>query len=396
MSNKAAAGSGSIRKKTITKNGKEHTYWEARYTLGRDPGAGKQVQKTITGKTQKEVSQKLKSVTVSIDNGTYMEPSKMTVGEWLDIWADEYLCNVKPRTVDSYLTTINHRIKPGLGATRLDQLTPHTIQAFYNSLGEDIDKKGALCPKSVKNVHGILHRALKQAVLNGYTRFNPTEACVLPKIIKKEITPLDDDTIYLFLKAIKGHKYEDLFITALFTGMREGEILGLQENCVDLLQGKLIVNKQLQKVRGSRGEYALYPTKNDKSRTIALSNFVLTALRRAHRRKLENKLALGPAWEDSGFVFTDELGHHLKHQTVYLEFKKIVTEIGAPNARFHDLRHSFAVSSIRAGDDIKTVQEHLGHATAAFTLDVYGHVTDQMHKESAVCMDRFIENVLTG
>ena len=188
----------------------------------------------------------------------------------------------------------------------------------------------------------------------------------------------------------------DLFITALFTGMREGEILGLQENCVDLVQGKLIVNKQLQKVRGSRGEYALYPTKNDKSRTIALSNFVLTALRRAHRRKLENKLLHGPAWEDSGVVFTDELGHHLKHQTVYLEFKKIVTEIGAPNARFHDLRHSFAVSSIRAGDDIKTVQEHLGHATAAFTLDVYGHVTDQMHKESAVRMDRFIENVLTG
>ena len=182
-------------------------------------------------------------------------------------------------------------------------------------------------------------------MLNGYIRFDPTEACVLPKIIKKEITPLDDDTIYLFLKAIKGHKYEDLFITALFTGMREGEFLGLQENCVDLLQGKLIVNKQFQKVRGSRGEYALYPTKNDKSRTIALSNFVLTALRRAHRRKMENKLLYGPAWEDSGFVFTDELGHHLKHQTVYLKFKKIVTEIGAPNARFHDLHHSFAVSS---------------------------------------------------
>ena len=142
--------------------------------------------------------------------------------------------------------------------------------------------------------------------------------------------------------------------------------------------------------------HLFYPTKNDKSRTIALSNFVLTALHRAHRRKLENKLLYGPAWEDSGFVFTDELGHHLKHQTVYLEFKKIVTEIGAPNARFHDLRHSFAVSSIRAGDDIKTVQEHLGHATAAFTLDIYGHVTDQMHKESAVRMDRFIENVLTG
>ena len=92
-------------------------------------------------------------------------------------------------------------------------------------------------------------------------------------------------------------------------------------------------------------------------------------------------------------MFTDELGHHLKHQTVYLEFKKIVTEIGAPNARFHDLRHSFAVSSIRAGDDIKTVQENLGHATAAFTLDVYGHVAEKMKLESANRMEQFIRSV---
>ena len=145
MSNKAAAGSGTIRKRTNTINGKDYTYWEARYSLGRDPGTGKQIQKTITAKTQKEISQKLKAVTASIDDGSYMEPCKMTVGEWMDIWSKEYLSNVKHRTVDSYLTTINHRIKPGLGATRLDQLTPHTIQSFYNSLGEDNDEKGARC-----------------------------------------------------------------------------------------------------------------------------------------------------------------------------------------------------------------------------------------------------------
>ena len=142
---RAPSGMGTIRKVTKTQKGKKYTYYEARYTEGFDPGTGKQIQRSIMGKTQKEVAQKLKAATAALDAGTYKAPCKMSVGEWLDIWAVEYLCNVKPRTVDSYLTTINHRIKPGLGATRLDQLTPHTIQSFYNSLGEDNDEKGARC-----------------------------------------------------------------------------------------------------------------------------------------------------------------------------------------------------------------------------------------------------------
>ena len=102
MAKKSAAGSGTIRKKTITQNGKPYTYWEARYSVGRDPGTGKQIQKTITGKTQKEVSQKLKAATTSIDDGTYIAPCKLTVGQWLDIWTSEYLGSVKPRTADLY------------------------------------------------------------------------------------------------------------------------------------------------------------------------------------------------------------------------------------------------------------------------------------------------------
>ena len=134
MAKKSAAGSGTIRKKTVTKNGKQYTYWEARYSAGRDPGTGKQIQRSITGKTQKEVSQKLKAATTSIDDGTYVAPCKLTVAQWLDIWTGEYLSAVKPRTADLYKGVVNARIKPGLGALKLEGLTPHVIQTYCNDL----------------------------------------------------------------------------------------------------------------------------------------------------------------------------------------------------------------------------------------------------------------------
>ena len=393
MARKSAAGTGTIRKKTVVRGGKEYSYWEARYTAGYDPGTGKQIQRSITGKTQKEVAKRLKEATAAIDAGTYTAPNKMTVGQWLDIWAAEYLGNVKPLTVNSYNTAIQTHIKPSLGAIKLEALDAHTIQAFYNSLSEAAEGREALSPKTIKNIHGVLHKALQQAVANGYIRFNPADACVLPRIVKKEIKPLDEGQITAFLKAIKGNKYEGLFAVTLFTGMREGEVLGLTWDCVDLDKGTILVNKQLQLIRGTNGEYCLTPTKNSKGRTITIAPFVVSTLKHDQRTQLENRLRYGECWENSGFVFTNELGQHLAHVTVYKNFKKVMEEIGSPETRFHDLRHSYAVASIKSGDDIKTVQENLGHATASFTLDVYGHVTEQMKQDSAARMEQFIKTV---
>ncbi len=388
MARKAAAGTGTIRKKTITRAGKEYTYWEARYTTGRDPGTGKQIQRSITGKTQKEVAQKLKAATAAIDAGTYSAPSKMTVGQWLDIWTAEYLGAVKPRTVDLYKGVAKSRIKPGLGAVKLETLTPHTVQSYYNGLSKE-----GLAPKTVKNIHGILHKALQQAVANGYIKTNPADSCILPRPVRRGLKPLDEDMITAFLKAIQGHQFGDLFTVTLFTGMREGEALGLLWDCVDLTKGTITVDKQLQLIRGSGGQYQMVPTKNSKSRSITLAASVVKVLRDVKRQQLENRLRYGPLWEDSGFVFTDELGHHLSASSVYKSFKKVMEQIGSPETRFHDLRHSYAVASIRSGNDIKTVQENLGHATAAFTLDVYGHVTEKMKQESAAQLDQFIKAV---
>ncbi len=391
---KGAGGAGSIRKITTTRNGKTYTYWQARYTEGFDPGTGKQIQRSITGKTQKEVAQKLKQVTLDIDNGVYHAPCKLTLAQWLEIWSKTYLGGVKPRTAHIYKSDIRLHILPALGAVRLEALNAPMIQAFYNAMGvpSEQNPKG-LSAKTVKNVHGVLHKALQQAVLIGYLRYNPADACILPRIERKKIKPFDDAQITAFLTAIQGNRFETLFILTLFTGLREGEVLGLLWDCVDLERGVIVVNKQLQKERRGKGEYHLVTTKNGKSRQITAAPFVVDLLKKQRRLQESQKRLAGEAWENSGLVFTNEMGHHLSAQTVYLHFKKLAGQAGFPSARFHDLRHSYAVASLQSGDDIKTVQENLGHHTAAFTLDVYGHVTEQMRRNSADRMQRFIESL---
>lgn len=386
-STKNARGGGTIRQRPDGR-------WEARFTVGRDPGTGKQIQRSIYGDSQAEVRKKLSQITAAVDNGTYTAPSKMTVGQWLDIWTAEYLNHVRPRTVEAYQCQIKNHIRPALGAIRLEALNTHTIQSFYNGLGKPQGDKPGLSAKSVKNIHGILHKAIQQAVTVGYLKFNPADACTLPRVERKELKPLDEDATARFIEAVKGNRYETVFLVTLFTGMREGEVLGLTWDCVDFDRGTVTINKQLQKTTGGGSVYILSPTKNGRGRVIAPAPFVMGLLREQQRRQAEWRLKAGRAWEGGGLVFTNEAGGHLSHHTVYHNFKLVVASIGMPEIRFHDLRHSFAVASIRSGDDIKTVQGNLGHATAAFTLDVYGHVTEQMKQASAQRMEGYIKRVL--
>lgn len=384
-SKKSAAGVGSIRKKTITRNGKEYTFWEARYTEGYDPGTGKQIQRSISGKTQKEVTQKLKAITASIDAGTYKAPCKMYLGDWLDTWATEYLNNVKPLTRTNYVHQVNYHLKPALGSVKLESLDTHTLQIFYNSLTAN-----GLSPKTVKNIHGVLHSALQQAIENGYIRHNPSQACKLPKVITPEVKPLEPKEIALVLQEAKKDSYCNLFIVAMFTGMRQGELLGLPWECVDFAKGTIMIKQQLQCIDGN---YFLESPKNGKHRIILPAPLVMEALYREQQKQMAAQKQAGNIWcNPFNLVFTNALGKNLVRRTVVKHFKKISQRAGiADDARFHDLRHSFAVSSLSAGDDIKTVQANLGHATAQFTLDVYGHVTQQMRQDSANRMQQFYD-----
>lgn len=392
---KGTNGAGSTRKITTTRNGKEYTYWQGRYTEGYDSCTGKQIQRSITGKTQKEVAQKLRQITAEIDAKTYVAPCKLSVAEWMAVWAQDYLVGIKASTAYLYRRTIELYIDPHLGHIRLDAPNAHAVQHFYNELAKPSKPDAApLSAKSIKNIHGVLHKALQQAVLLNYIRYNPTTACVLPKIVKKEIHPLTDQQTAQLLNLLKGSKYEIPLTIDLFTGLREGEVLGLGWEHIDFQAGTLTVKRQLRREQKKVGEYYFSPPKNNKSRCLTLAPSVIQLFRLQKLEQNSMRMEAGDAWEEHGLIFTNQTGGYLSYRTVYDCFKRIIRNIGAPATRFHDLRHTFAVASIKSGDDIKTVQENLGHATAAFTLDVYGHFTDDMRSVSAQRMEGFITNVL--
>ena len=377
---RAAQGEGSIRQRPDGR-------WEARFTIGRNPGTGKQMQRSVYGATEKEVVQKKRQALAALDNGTYTEPTRMTLGQWLDVWTAEYLGAVKPGTVRTYKAQIANHIKPALGAIRLQQLNAHSMQAFYNALQRD---KG-LSAKTIKNVHGVLHSALQQVAALDYIRFNPGDKCKLPRIEKPELQVLPEHKISDFIEAAGNDVYGTLMYVTLFTGLRESEALGLTWDCVDFGKGRLHIRRQLQRDTAA-DTYTLAPLKNDKPRQITPARAVMEQLRARRLQQKKDRLRAGAAWSNPlDLVFTNELGKNLVQRTLVKKFKAVAEAIGEPALRFHDLRHSYAVYALQRGIDIKTVQGNLGHHTAAFTLDTYGHVTERMQQDSADRMEEFIQ-----
>ena len=396
LAGRNAAGAGSIRKKTVKRKGQEYTYWEARVTVGFDPGTGKQVQKSFTGKTQKEVREKLQAAAVAVNTGDYFEPTKMTLARWIEIWLQEYSGDKKYSTVKHYKAQCRTHIIPSLGAVRLSELTAPQIQAFYNKMQRD-----GLAPKSVRNIHGILTKCLSTAVQVGYLRVNPAGSVTLPKVVQKEIHPLTDEQVKDFLQAADNDEYGILLKVVLFTGLRESEAIGLTWDCVDFKAGTMKICKQLQKRPLKDGGFTFAPLKNNKTRILKPAPFVMKLLERRKCEQAEQRFMVGDLWEGwnsaeerkTALVFTSAIGKNLHPQTVYSHYKKLAAQIGVPESRVHDLRHTFAVLSLQNGDDVKTVQSNLGHATAAFTLDVYGHVSEKMKNDSAARMEAYIEGV---
>lgn len=403
---KNANGAGSIRKR------KDGT-WEARYCAGYNPGTGKPIRKSIYGKTQKEVRERLTKVTAEIDNGIYIDPLNITLGEWLDTWLNEYCGDKKYLTVKHYKAQVNTHLKPGLGAIKLQKLTAPQIQAFYNQLGKDghkiehKDKKtgkvtvstAPLATKSVRNIHGILTKALHKAVDVDYIKVNPADRVTLPRVEKKEINPLDDSQLADFYKAAGDDEYCYLLRILPFTGLREAEATGLTWDSIDFEKGTITVNKQLIKRPVADGGFTLSKTKNSKTRVIRPASMVMELLKARQHQQIEQRFMAGEAWQGwqneaerkTSLVFTTATGGNLSPQTVYNHAKKVLGSIGAGDRCVHDLRHTYAVISLQNGDDIKTVQGNLGHATAAFTLDVYGHVSETMRKASADRMNDYMK-----
>lgn len=227
----------------------------------------------------------------------------------------------------------------------------------------------------------------------GTIKVNPADAAVPPRVEKKQVEAMDVEDIGKFLTAIQGSKYEYPLFVAVFTGLRQGELLGLTWDCVDFENGLLLINKQHNRVKGDT-EFRFASLKNDKARVLTAADEVMEVLKLQKERQTAWAATLGDGWSNPDhLVFTTEFGRYINNKILYQNFKRIMRKLGKPDLRFHDLRHTYAVNSLRAGDDIKTVQENLGHATASFTLATYAHATPGMKRESAKRMTKFIRSV---
>ena len=388
---KSASGAGNIRKKTVTRGGKEYTYWEARITTGYDPGTGKQIMRSFSGKTQKEVREKIQQAAVALSNGTYQEPTCLTVSAWLEEWLGSFVKpTVKPLTLSAYSTSIKVHINPNIGNIKLQALRGTHIQKLYNGM-----KDSGLSAKTIKNTAAILHKAFTVAVKQGLMAANPCDAAEVPKGKAREITPLSDAQIPLFLEAIQADPYCNAFALCLLAGLREGECLGLSWEQVDFDNGRITVSRQLQKEKGNGGRYYIADsTKNGKTRIIEPPPIAFQYLQTEKKKQLENRLRAGAHWDNPfNLVFTEEDGRYVIFQTFYRHFKRIAAQIGYPNARPHDLRHTCATVAISSGADVKSVQSLLGHATASFTLNVYAHTSDKMKADTAARMQSYYDTM---
>lgn len=408
-----AKGTGTIRERErITKAGKKKTWWESTVTIGYDPGTGQQIRKTYTGKTQKEVREKMQAAAVAVQDGDFFDPAKMTVAEWLDLWLKEYSADWKYMTKRKYESVCRIHLKPAFGATKLCKLTTPQIQSFYNELGRNgkvttktdkksgkvVERREPLSPKSIRIVHGVLSKALNTAVRVGYIKRNAAELCITPKMEKEEVVPLTDTQIKALVDLCAGENYGRIYKLILFTGLREGEALGLTWDCIDFQAGTLKIKQQLQR-QGETDE--LVPLKNSKPRYLTAPGFVIQLLKEERTHQLEQRLAAGELWQGwqsaeemkTALVFLRDDGSNITAAALYQRYKHLAEKIGAPESKVHDLRHTFATLSLQNGDSVKTVQENLGHATAAFTLDKYGHVSEKMKEEHAARMQAYIERM---
>jgi integrase len=316
----------------------------------------------------------------------------MKLGEWLDEWYQNFCLGIlKPYTCVSYETIIRLHLKPALGAVRLSDLNAGQVQKMVQGL-----HKQNLSAKTIKNVHGCLSAALEQAKADGKIASNPCEFVKLPKLVQKEINALSVPQMSALLDAAAGDEYEQVIYVCLFCGLRKGEALGLSWKQVDFEKNRITISQQLQRLTLKNGGYSIVSgTKNGKCRYIDAPAFVMDVFKDVQRQQLLNRIKAGKAWcNEWDLVFTNDLGEHLQMVTMHKHFKKIAAAAGVPDARIHDLRHSFATLSLANGDDVKTVQDNLGHATAAFTLQKYIHASEQMKQESANRMQTFFDQNL--
>ena len=374
--NKRGNGEGSISRR---KGGG----WMAQYTIYTGEGRKR---KTLYGKTRAEVAAKLARALSDREGGLGFDGENPRLGEYLRHWlTDSVRSSVRAATYDGYDRQVRNHISPALGRIKLKALTPAHLRALYR---QKLDS--GLSPRTVQYVHVTLRKALKQAASDGLVPRNVAEAVRPPRLRREEIKPLTLEQTKALVEAARGDRLEALYVAAVTTGLRQGELLGLKWDDVDPERGVVRVRRTLVASKGGRPTFGEPKTAKGR-RVVRLPHAAVEALERHRERQLEESEKLAGLWQDHGLVFCTGIGTPLnRHNLVARSFKPLLGRAGLPAIRFHDLRHTCATLMLRGGIHPKVVQEVLGHANVAITLDVHSHVLADMQGEAAEKMDSLL------
>lgn len=414
--------------------------WSIVLDLGRDAG-GKRRQKwhTVHG-TKRDAQREIAHLLHSLHTGTYVEPSRTTVGEYFTRWLEGYAkVNVAPKTFERYEEIVKLHLTPALGAHALAKLQPLHIQGFYSAAlqngrkkpgphktddavptptrhvrpskehGEATDphsepggagepgsvdprEKRGLSPQTVLHFHRVLREALQQAVRWQLLARNPADAVEPPRPGRRELRTLNEHESARLLEATRGTQLFVPIMIAITTGMRRGEILALRWGDVDFAAGSVAVRQSLEQTRG--GLAFKRPKTQSGNRLIPLPRLAVDALRAHKVEQAKERLLLGPAYQNHDLVCATPDGRPWSPGLLTNQFLAHARRADLAGLRFHDLRHSHATQLLGYGIHPKIVSERLGHATIGITLDVYSHVLPSMQAEAALKVGAGLELAL--
>jgi integrase len=353
-----------------------------------DPATGRWRQLTKGGfRTKREAQAALNEAKAALRAGTFVESSRLTLGAFLiEQWLPTARAVVRPTTWTTYRIYAEAQVVPALGHIPLQALTAAHLNRLYSDLAHHgrRDGRGGLKPKSVRHVHVLLHKALSDAVRWGLVARNVADAADPPRVPRQERGAWSAEELRAFLAATSEDRLAAMWLLFATTGMRRGELLGLPWRAVNLeaSPGRLAV-VQTVVVIDQRPVVVAEAKTATSHRQIALDPFTVAALK-AHRvRQLGERLAWGPAWVDTGLVFTHEDGQVLHPEHVTKRFARLVRDTGLPPITLHGVRHSYATAALAAGEPLKVVSERLGHASTSITANLYQHVLPSMDERTA-------------
>jgi len=368
--------------------------WTIVYDLPTDIITGKRRQKSQTVRgTKRDAERALREVLTSLEQGSYVKPNRVTIGELLRQWLREYASmNTTDRTQESYTSIVERHLIPGLGKISLIDLQAQNINSYYAKklLEGRADGKGGLSARSVVYHHRILSKALDYAVKMGLVVRNVAKVVEPPRVARVTMKTLSPEEVSRFLDVARDTDYYVYFATLLYTGLRRGELLALRWRNLDLGSGKLSVVETAYRL-GS-GEYRIKEPKTPQSRRTVVLPPSLVALLKVYRFDQELlRIQLGIGLNADDFVFIRPDGSPINPSALTLAFRRIIKKAGLKDIRIHDLRHTHATLMLKAGIHPKVVSERLGHANIGITLDTYSHVLPGLQEAAAEKFDRIFK-----